>query len=43
MIDKSTYLKVADNLYTDELIVKASKIEMLAFDRWCSHRWWLIF
>ena len=32
MIDKSTYLKVADNLYTDELIVKASKIELLAFD-----------
>ena len=32
MIEKSTYLKVAENLYTDELIVKASKIEMLAFD-----------
>ena len=32
MIDKSTYLKVAKNLYTDELIVKASKIELLAFD-----------
>ena len=32
MIDKSTYLKVAENLYTDELIVKASKIELLAFD-----------
>ena len=32
MIDKSTYLKVAENLYTDELSVKASKIELLAFD-----------
>ena len=32
MIDKSTYLKVAKNLYTDELIAKASKIELLAFD-----------
>ena len=32
MIDKTTYLKVAENLYTDELIVKASKIELLAFD-----------
>jgi 3-deoxy-D-manno-octulosonate 8-phosphate phosphatase (KDO 8-P phosphatase) len=32
MIEKSTYLKIAENLYTDELIVKASKIEMLAFD-----------
>ena len=32
MIDKSIYLKLAENLYTDELIVKASKIELLAFD-----------
>ena len=32
MIDKSTYLKLADNLYTDELIAKASRIELLAFD-----------
>ena len=32
MIDKSIYLKVAENLYTDELIIKASKIELLAFD-----------
>ena len=32
MIDKSIYLKVAENLYTDDLIVKASKIELLAFD-----------
>ena len=32
MIDKSKYLKLAKNLYTDELIAKASKIELLAFD-----------
>ena len=32
MIEKSIYLKVAENLYTDELVVKASKIELLAFD-----------
>ena len=32
MIDKSIYLKVAENLYTEDLIVKASKIELLAFD-----------
>ena len=32
MIDKSKYLKLAKNLYTDKLIAKASKIELLAFD-----------
>ena len=31
MIDKSIYLRLAEN-YTDELIFKASKIELLAFD-----------
>ena len=32
MIDKSIYLKLAESLYTDELIAKASKVELLAFD-----------
>ena len=32
MINKSTYAKLAKKLYTDKLIDKASKIEMLAFD-----------
>ena len=32
MISKSTYLKLAEKLYTDKLIDKASKIELLAFD-----------
>ncbi len=32
MIDKSKYLKLAKSLYTDKLIAKASKIELLAFD-----------
>ena len=32
MINKSTYTKLAEKLYTDELIDKASKIELLAFD-----------
>jgi 3-deoxy-D-manno-octulosonate 8-phosphate phosphatase (KDO 8-P phosphatase) len=32
MINKSTYIKLAEKLYSDELIEKASKIELLAFD-----------
>tara|TARA_B100001063_G_scaffold197149_1_gene189318 strand:- start:3009 stop:3554 length:546 start_codon:yes stop_codon:yes gene_type:complete len=32
MIDKSTYLNLAKDLYSDDLISKASKIELLAFD-----------
>ena len=32
MINKSTYIKLAEKLYTDKLIDKASKIELLAFD-----------
>ena len=32
MINKSTYTKLAEKLYTDKLIDKASKIELLAFD-----------
>ena len=32
MIDKSIYTQLADKLYTDKLINKASKIELLAFD-----------
>ena len=32
MIDKSIYQKLSQELYTDELISKASKIELLAFD-----------
>ena len=32
MINKSTYLKLAEKLYSDKLIEKASKIELLAFD-----------
>jgi 3-deoxy-D-manno-octulosonate 8-phosphate phosphatase (KDO 8-P phosphatase) len=32
MIDKSVYQKLAQELYTDELISKASRIELLAFD-----------
>jgi hypothetical protein len=32
MIDKSIYQKLAQELYTDELIAKASRIELLAFD-----------
>ena len=32
MINKSTYKKLAKKLYTDKLIDKASKIELLAFD-----------
>ena len=32
MINKSTYKKLAEKLYTDELVDKASKIELLTFD-----------
>ena len=32
MINKSTYIKLAEKLYTDKLIDKARKIELLAFD-----------
>jgi 3-deoxy-D-manno-octulosonate 8-phosphate phosphatase (KDO 8-P phosphatase) len=32
MIDKLVYKKLAEKLYTDKLIDKASKIELLAFD-----------
>ena len=32
MINKSTYTKLAEKLYTDKLIDKANKIELLAFD-----------
>ena len=32
MINKSTYIKLGEKLYTDKLIDKASKIEVLAFD-----------
>ena len=32
MINKSTYIKLAEKLYTNNLIDKASKIELLAFD-----------
>ena len=32
MINKKTYIKLAEKLYSDELIEKASKIELLAFD-----------
>ena len=32
MINKSTYDKLAKKLYTDDLIDKASKIELLTFD-----------
>ena len=32
MINKSIYIKLAEKLYTDKLIDKASKIELLAFD-----------
>jgi 3-deoxy-D-manno-octulosonate 8-phosphate phosphatase (KDO 8-P phosphatase) len=32
MIDKSKYFKLAENTYTDKIIAKASKIELLAFD-----------
>ena len=32
MINRSTYIKLAEKLYTDKLINKARKIELLAFD-----------
>ena len=32
MINNSTYRKLAESLYTDELVNKASHIELLAFD-----------
>ncbi len=32
MIEKSIYLNLAKNLYTDDLVAKASQIELLAFD-----------
>ena len=32
MINRSTYIKLAEKLYTDKLIDKARKIELLAFD-----------
>jgi 3-deoxy-D-manno-octulosonate 8-phosphate phosphatase (KDO 8-P phosphatase) len=32
MINKSTFIKLAEKLYTDKLIDKASQIELLAFD-----------
>ena len=32
MINKSTYIKLAEKLYSNKLIEKASKIELLAFD-----------